>query len=363
MADALGLTMGGPFQNWSGVSFFNFSVDSSTDKIEFIFSAAASDTITQLGVRIGSRTGTPPTYRISLQGVSLTTGRADGTIKASGNANATFTPPADTTWNGTFQWFTLTGSYACTRGELLSIVVDYSSGTIDASNFTSFTADGNFNNNYFVFPFFWTVNSGSASSNTREGIYGYKSATRSYHIPINASTVTVFSSTSTPNEYALRFLLPGSGTTYTVAGVEVAIDSPDSGNAELTLYGSDGTTVLQSFTMDKDANLNHPVSAYRAYFANGTLATLTAGVAYRIGFRALANPAGIGLPVVSVPAAGDMTAFPGGEDWFLSTRTYSTGSESWTDTTTSRPLMGLILGDITEPSGGGIGGRVIGGGF
>ncbi len=48
--------------------------------------------------------------------------------------------------------------------------------------------------------------------------------------------------------------------------------------------------------------------------------------------------------------ASDMQAFPLGENCFLATKV-DNGTPS--ETTTKRPFVGLILDDITEPSGGG----------
>jgi hypothetical protein len=141
-------TMCQPFDIANGggsVSFTNFTINSSAgtaDIVVWCFQADTTDAITDLGFRYGARTGTPPTYRISLQGASTSGIGPDGTVLGGGSpASQTFTPPADTSINGLWQWKTLANSYTPTRGQFLCSVIEYSSGTIDGSNNSSFTKE------------------------------------------------------------------------------------------------------------------------------------------------------------------------------------------------------------------------------
>src|SRR5438105_4685448 len=107
MADAKYLLINPGYQVGSSYVPTSFALDQTTDQIEYIFQAAEAITITRLGFRYGTRTGTPPTYQVSLQGVDGT-GVPDGTVKGGGSpASATFTPPADATWDATWRWVTL----------------------------------------------------------------------------------------------------------------------------------------------------------------------------------------------------------------------------------------------------------------
>src|SRR5262245_6559267 len=105
--------------------FGTLALNQSTDTMEFIWDSYDNGlVISRLGFRYGTRTGTPPTYRISLQGVDGS-GLPDGTIKGGGSpASATFTPPADTSWNSTWQWINLSNTYTtANRGEKLATVI------------------------------------------------------------------------------------------------------------------------------------------------------------------------------------------------------------------------------------------------
>ncbi len=117
MADAKQMLLGAPAPVRTALSFSNFSLNQNTDQLEFVFQAPEAITITKLGYRYGVRTGTCPTYIHSLQGVG-TDGNPDGAVKGGGSpASKTFTPPADTTFNGLFKYNTLDNAYTCARGE------------------------------------------------------------------------------------------------------------------------------------------------------------------------------------------------------------------------------------------------------
>src|SRR3990167_2686468 len=92
------------------ISANNQGLTSSGHKLGQCFYPQLIDTITHLGFRYGLRTGTPPTYRVSLQALGGAA-KPTGTVLGGGSpASATFTPPADTTWDTTWQWVALTNS-------------------------------------------------------------------------------------------------------------------------------------------------------------------------------------------------------------------------------------------------------------
>ena len=79
MADALHTMLGSVFNaSQTGPSFGTFTLNQSTDKFVVIFQADEDATITRLGLKIGTITGTV-TWRISLQGVDAS-GNEDGAV-------------------------------------------------------------------------------------------------------------------------------------------------------------------------------------------------------------------------------------------------------------------------------------------
>lgn len=324
-----------------------FTISATTSKVAYVFTARESVTITALGFRYGARTGTPPIYQISLQSVDTADANPSGTILGGGTpASATFTPPATTAWNGTWQWITLANSIAITAGTTYAIVIEYSSGTINASNCSSFSTSGFFASRW-ANPYaltntasVWTVENAANMI-----LLGYQSASRSYGRPlINQSTTSIGSN---GNRSALKFNWPSTWwSTYQVAGIRVYIDTPATGlNVKFGIW--DGSGVEQtSRTIDSD-NLGFLSSAQRmveAYFTS--LVTLNAGTTYYAGVERVDGA--VLVDWCSVTANGDWSAWPLGSgavwsDW---------NGSVWTDIGTQRPMVDLILADITAPAAG-----------
>ncbi len=365
MASALNLRAGFPFQGVSGSStlFLSFSLNGATDTLAWVFSTPNGIVVTKLGFRYTQRTGTPPAYRISLQAV--TNGLPTGTPLGGGTpAEATFTPPADASWDATWQWITLDNSYT-TTGAVVAIVIEYSSGTVDGSNFSSITNRTNGAGTSHWLPYVIETNAGTpARTNALLSVYGMQSASLTYGNPLLTITSATFALDSTPDEYALRFMVPTSFcATYSVMGVNALLGAAATGKTMLvTLYDTDGTTPLQTVTWDSDdarTQSDTSVIGTELYFDEATLATLTAGSVYRIGFAPQQNSAGTDQRVLIFDYASNdalSAAQYFGSDWYLNSRT---GGGAWTDDATvdaRRPAVELIFGDWTPAAAGGGGG-------
>jgi hypothetical protein len=358
-----------PFAGASG--FANFTLNQNTDAVEFIFQAAEAATITKLGVRLGTITGTTPTYRVSLQGVDAS-GHPDGTIKGGGSpASKTFSPSGLGWAAGSWNWLTLDNSYACTRGESLAIVIDYSSGTVDGSNNASFSyytdaAAGalGVQTQYGI-----TNDNGSRSKQLNWSVFGYASNTKAYGHPIESASQISFNSGSAADEYAIKFTVPADWCdTYKVRGIRVLSLLIAAGTTKLILYsGTDTTavnstgavtetTVAQDVTYDNDHRVTTGgFGVYDILFDEATLSTLYAGATYRLALQ----PQGAQdtyIIVADVDAAADFDAWPLGQDAHTSTRV---NAGNWTDVTTRRLQSQILLSDITEPAGGGGGGMIL----
>ena len=121
------------------------------------------------------------------------------------------------------------------------------------------------------------------------------------------------------------------------------------------LYDGGGawdTTVLQDFTWDSD-NSASPGSLRSALvsFDDATLDSLTFGNAYRLGLAPQEVSANLAILVFTQGVASDWEGWPMGTQCLLSTRT---DAGAWTDDALSRPIVDLILKDITEPAGAGM---------
>lgn len=362
MADAKQINIGVIDGNYgyAVINVGSFLMDQTTDQTEWIVQASAAVTITRLGFSYGLRTGTPPTFKISLQGVDLTTGVPDGTIKGGGTpASATFTPPADTSWNATWQWITLDNAFTVARGDYFAIVIAYSAGTVDASNNSTFGTISN-NAGAVKFPYAIHNNAGTRTKQSASPVYGYGSSTVAYGVPIQTGyNGPAYNSGSTPDEYALRFKLDaGWSNTFQIGGVRVVFTSVASTTYKAVLYGSatadptnlTSTNVLQDVTVDSDLVRATAGSDYRIYFDETTLATLYYGNTYRLAIQPQ-GAVNVTMFGFTAKTTTELDAFPGGAEFYLSTRT---DLGAWTDTPLTRPLVDLLLFDITKPAAAGL---------
>lgn len=333
-------------------SMATFILDATTDTIEYIFDVEENATITRLGFRYGARAGTPPTYRISLQGVNAS-GRADGVILGGGTpASATFTPPASTAWDGTWQWVNLTNSIAVVRGQKCAMVIDYSAGTIAAANSGTFTTY--WAGQLLTFPTVVDNNAGTPTIRSSQPVFGYGSATKAYGFPVKDQAGDSFTTT----EEGISFVLSSSaGNTFTVPKMNLLLRNDVVGNVyRFRIYGSDGTTVLAANDLDGDSIA--AATWQPCGVTLDTLATLSFGTTYYAAVSRLSGAQGWRLYRANVNAVAEWDAVPGGQN-FASVSRAAAGTGAWTTTTTQRRLWDLWVGDITPPSGGGGSKRVI----
>jgi len=330
-------------------SFTSFAtaLDSSGDKYGFLFQAAEAATITRLGFRMQIVTGTSPIYRISLQGINAA-GDPDGTIKGEGSpASATFDASTLGWLNGSWNWVTLSNSYVCTKGEFLALVIDYSSGTINASNSITATLalPDTFNHS---FPVARIDSTGTwAHLTPAYCIFGYGSATKAYGQPLEGANTQTFNNTTTPDEYAQRWILGASGGgTYKLRGVRFHGNVPLATTLRLALYDATVLTDTDELTgvqIDGDALGIAPSNdTYEIFFPAAPVLNL--GQPYRVSLipESTTNTT---VYFVDVDAAADWDAHYGGQDCYLETRTDLTGT--WSATLTRRIVMDLIIEDIS----------------
>lgn len=327
------------------------SLNANNVGVFWAFQPYSTDPITHLGYRYGARTGTPPTYRISLQGVTGA-GIPDGTVVGGGTpASVTFTPPADGTIDGLWQWKPLDNAYTPSRGQVLASCIEYSAGSVDASNFSSFTRQVVSLRFASGFPYSGTMAAGTWSKTTNSlAAVGWRTASGRYGTIWQSDFATNTAATN-GHRSAMHFTLPaGHGDTFKVLGTRCRCRMPAGGNT-LTLGLWDATSLLQSASLDSDhsSTLNAD-AAVELIFSDATLATLSFGTKYYVGFQVASSNA-VGLRGIQLAEADDRIAYPYGV-----VRGYATfDGSSWTDNDTVMPLCDLIFDDITEPAGGGSG--------
>lgn len=356
------ITPTGQFNTTVTGSMGAFAVDASNTSLGYILQAPEAATITQLCYTYGARTGTPPTYKIGLEGVTAATGIADGVYKTgTGECSATFTPPADATQDGTQQCKTLTGTTcALTRGQDFAITIKYSSGTVSALNNGSFVYRQTIATNDaqdFVADnseYSYTITlAGAAAKQQYNPVIVYKNGSRTFGYPLTNFGSVAFSVDTTPDEYALAFQYPcPAGQTFQISGVSAVMKTPATGKTvKFQLYT--GTTLLQTYTYNSDRNSAGAAAArnIRAYFSDSSLTSLSCATTYRIALQPQETTSGLELYYNDVSANSDLDAWPLGVNAYISSRT---DAGAWSDTTTRRPRIGLIINKLNTVTSGGL---------
>jgi len=347
----LRLPVGPTFSSSPG--WTSLALNDSTRKVGGIFQmppGVASHTITRAACRVGPITGTSPTYRISIQGVT-TGGIPDGTIKGGGTpASATFQP---TTANQALL-LSLDNSYSAIPGELLAVVVDYSAGTVDGSNHAqlSYTVTSALDcalNPYGVdFQASWTKRTeaapfgiGTSSDLWGEGLFDAIGSTG------------VFANSSTPNEYGICFQVPSYYSHIRVDGFQfMPVSFAVGGEHTATIYSGGGvsdTTALESVVFDSDTIQGNRRNV--VLFDSATPIELAGGQSYRIAIRPNSTQtANINFVSVSDEDLWDTT--PLEQSSHYTTR----AGGSWTDTLTRKMPWALLVSEVELAAGGGTAG-------
>ena len=337
------------------MSYNTYAINASGDKVAYVFrvpEALDGLSITQVAYGLGTVT-TPDTIDVRLETVSATDGLPTGTL-ATANANAS----VDITGlSNTFNWATLTAGHTATADEVLAIVVLNGSapgdflvrapaalnGALQWRNvLTSYLCDGTTGTYSKVNVRLW--NGGINASGTKVPIAGMA--------PFADGTALISSASwSTANDKrGMRFKLPFP---FQVVGLELYTTSAV-GNITVKVFDSDDSTVLVTQTIDID-------QLAATFGSRGCAFSSPVSCAANTSYRVTIEPDGsnaINYYYWTAESNGDLDLASGGKEFYFTTATVAspTGSGSWTDTTTRRPMFSLIANAFDDGVGGGGGG-------
>ncbi len=332
-------------------SYSNHTLSGSGLAVAWVRCVETTSAITAVKVRYGARTGTPPTYLVRIEGLDAS-GNPNGVDKGGASPTAvTFTPPASTAWNGLIQTFTFTNSYTPSGAdEKVAFVVRYSSGTVDGANCSSFTnvVSGQDATTRGI-PYTATYNGTSWTKPSGSGAIGWVAGGAVRGTPIQSTYSTATANTN-GHRSAAYFTIPAAvGTTYDIAGVDIAGKAAAAGATCFLKLWDSSWNVLRSVTIDGDCTINpgNQNVAHRQFFSSAYRAST--GTKYYIGFECDGS-ATVGTTGITVSDVAEMAAYPNGEN---------VGIVTWNGTTTTEtntvyPCFNLILSDITVPSGGSV---------
>jgi hypothetical protein len=317
----------------------SFTFNAANQKFGWVFQAPKAGSIRKVHFLLGAVTSATD-VDVRIETVSTTDGNPTGTLWS---ANTRATLPAASlvasTWTQSPQ---LTADATVAKGDMVAAVLTP-------------TGTPNFVLTQYVtgvsgstrLPYGTSHNGTSWSKSNSLSVFAIEYSDGTFAempqtFPISSINTHVFSSSSNPDEYALRFMLPF---TARIAGAWCMATTD--GDFELVVY--DGTTVLSTTTFDKDIRQGTGGGVH--YFRLAQPVTLTANTAYRLAIKPTTTT-GLTLFSMDVNNAAIMAQLPGGQQFFHSTRV---DGGAWTDLQTRRLFMGLMIDgiDTTVTSGGG----------
>lgn len=320
------------------------NMDGTDHVITGVYSAVSSSAIDTVYVYVNAITGSSPTYKAVLESLSGN----DPTGTDLGTTSTDFTPSA-TGWMS----ITLNNSYSPSKGDLFAVVIRYSSGTCDGSNYSQFIfGNRKFGGNSQGIPYAKYYVPGEGNVYQYPTVAAKTAAGEFYGGAYIGYTEIQLSMSGTPDEMGIKFTTPSGCSTITADSVRWYGAMPYGGTTTYRLYNS-SDTVLETTTVSGSAQSGG------SYFINiehylDTAVSLSCGETYRLTIQ---NDAmNIRLYKLTFAAAAGRMRFPFGN---LVEGTSRTDSGSWTDSTTEMIMLQIGFRGFTCSGGGGGGCSVV----
>ncbi len=164
------------------------------------------------------------------------------------------------------------------------------------------------------------------------------------NIPIISTLVnTAFGTGTNPNHRALRFKVTWP---CRVRGCWIVTDADAAADILLVADnwdGTDGAALVTKVSLDSDIRRTTGFGAYKLEFS-GTV-TLLPNTIYRLVFKPT-TASTVSLAQYTVGAVAQFDQNGGNQECYLSTANNPNDATDWTDTTTTRPFMGLLIDQI-----------------
>lgn len=340
-------------------SFSALTLAASTDKVAVVFRVPRTGTLDKFEWMAGAVSiNSGSAVRCSFQDPSTANGDPDGTqdqfrdMAGTAVTANTWMVPGLITSDGTDGG----SKRSVTRGDRLCAVLEYQTFTaadsVAVNTISSFpTIVG------FPYPDRQTGGTWTKSSNYPVIALKYNDGTYEYIAanvwPVEGSTAfpaLSLNTGSTPDEAGNIFQLPFP---CRATGAWVMTNPGAAGrDFDLVLYDSDGSTPLQTTSVDTDV-LRTATAPSTVLMHFPTTSALSANTNYRIVFKPT-TASNTSTYECVVNAAAIMAALPGGSNWHKTTRS---DAGAWTQDTTNRVMIGLLLDgfdDAAAGSGGGI---------
>ena len=327
-----------------GFSTTALVIDASGEKAAFIVRGLKAGNIDAILWRTGTVT-TGGTVDVRLETVDATTGDPTGTLWGTTTNGAEVIADGD---DNVVKITSLTLDAAITADDVVAVVI-VRDGVAGNMQIVGFPDDSIWYQPYAdLFTAAW------AKVANLSPVVGFRYDDGSYAFvpgcwPMSTLATISVDSGATPDVYGNRITLPFP---CRVAGWWFWADMD--GDVAIKLYDTDGVSVLASDVLDLNMRPATNAGIFTGMFTSAV--DLSTSGTYRLGLEPSSATA---LTVYSftVAAAAVMDAFEGGQLIYQTTAKDPTGTGSWTDTTTARMFMGLIVSGFGDDTGGAGGNR------
>ncbi len=342
LVNAPGLGMFWPDPLFWSTNNATILLDASGEKYAATFRVSAAATLGYVRFRTGTVT-TGDTLKVSFQNVSAANGDPDGTpdqyraIVVAGSDDNVWLLTGLLTDDGTD-----TGAKrTVAKGDLLSVVIEFNSYVAGNLNLLSATMPLDSGNEIYVDH---QTGGAWAKQSTACGCLEILDDA-SVPVPVRGLNVAIQATDSptnatTPDEVALYFKFPWE-VKADGACMWIDVDAV----CDVVLYDSDGTTALETISLDPD--IRQPSILVATHIEFSQARTFAAETWYRLALKPTSASA-VGTRSISVPNAASMGALPGGSYAYWSQRT---DGGAWTETTTKRPKFFLRLSALHTGGG------------
>jgi hypothetical protein len=337
------------FPEWPGheaaapPAFTATLLDAAGEYISMVVRAPKAGTIKKAHFTTGTVT-TGATLDVTIEGVSATDGQPDGTPLTNGTTTVVV---ADTDDNAVKTATFATGP-TVTAGQLIALKIANPA-----------VSPGNLNINRVLgplaaagFPYAATSLAGVPDKQSAIPVFGLEYSDGSFPFiagvyPTTALGTDAITTATTPDEVGLRFAFP---VPVKISGIWCCVTVANAAAMDVVLYDSDGSSVLKTISVDEDQLESNSASMHAFMF--DAEVTLTKDLFYRAVIKPTAGT--VTTRDFAVPTAAQMDAFMGGQNFH---KTERTDAGAWTNTTTERPWIGVLvsaLDDGAGASGGGL---------
>lgn len=324
----------------------DFQLDADGEKVAFIFGAPKAGDIHAIWARIGV-VGTSDTLKFSLQTIDVATGDPDETVDESGTVA--------TLVSNTNRSVVLDADRTVTKGERLAFVIEWNDfvgegsdgditiqAIVGTSNFTqsdtyvTFKTGGTWAKQSGRVPMF-SIEYSDGSFAEIEGCF-----------PCGDMVEHTFDSANSPDEIGNILQLP---VPTVVTGFEIHKRATGGAGSDYdcVLYGSDGSTVEETISMDADLDAQSSNTYNRGLFPGTT--NLTKDTNYRIVCKPTSPTATVRIfSLEGLASAAHLDQMPGGQKVH---KTSQTDAGGWTEDTTARVFIAVLLSAFDDGVGGG----------